>query len=92
MHQTLKEKEISVKILFSSKITGKFDILLPKLFWTTVRKNWSSDWEKLLEFEAEGQEFVKFFRLLRTIYSNSEMSEQFLVTELVPGDSSYLTN
>ena len=24
-------------------------ILLPKLFWTTVRKNCSSDWEKLLD-------------------------------------------
>ena len=33
-------------------------ILLPKLFWPTVRKNCSSDWEKLLKFEAEGQEFA----------------------------------
>ena len=32
----------------------------------------------LLKFEAEGREFAKF---LRTIYSNSERSEQFLVTE-----------
>ena len=39
-------------------------ILLPKLFWPTVRKNCSSDREKLLKFEAEGQEFVKFLRLL----------------------------
>ena len=31
-----------------------------KLFWTTVRKNCSSDREKLLKFEAEGQEFAKF--------------------------------
>ena len=37
-----------------------FGILLPKLFWPTVRKNCSST---------------------RTIYSNSERSEQFLVTE-----------
>ena len=35
-------------------------ILLPKLFWPTVRKNCSSDREKLLKFEAEGQEFSKF--------------------------------
>ena len=34
-------------------------ILLPKLFWPTVRKNCSSDREKLLKFEAEGQEFAK---------------------------------
>ena len=35
-------------------------ILLPKLFWLTVRKNCSSDWEKLLKFEAEGRELAKF--------------------------------
>ena len=28
-------------------------ILLPKLFWPPVRKNCSTDREKLLEFEAE---------------------------------------
>ena len=32
-------------------------ILLPKLFWPTVRKNCSSVREKLLKFEAEGLEF-----------------------------------
>ena len=37
-------------------------ILLPKLFWPTVRKNCSRDWDKLLKFEAEGQEFAKFLR------------------------------
>ena len=37
-------------------------ILLPKLFWPTVRKNCSSDREKLLKFEAEGQEFAKCLR------------------------------
>ena len=35
-------------------------ILLPKLFWPTVRKNCSSDREKLLKLEAEGREFAKF--------------------------------
>ena len=39
-------------------------IFLPKLFWPTVRKNSSSDWEKLLKFEAGGQEFAKFSRSL----------------------------
>ena len=39
-------------------------ILLPKLFWPTVRKNCSSDREKLLKFEAEGREFAKFLRSL----------------------------
>ena len=33
-------------------------ILLPKLFWPTVRKKCSSDREKVLKFEAEGQEFA----------------------------------
>ena len=45
-------------------------ILLPKLFWPTVRKNCSSDREKLLKFEAEGQEFAKF----------SSSLEQFIQT------------
>ena len=39
-------------------------ILFPKLFWPTVRKNCSSDQEKLLKFEAEGREFPKFLRSL----------------------------
>ena len=38
-------------------------IFLPKLFWSAVRKNCSSDQEKLLKFEAEGQ-FAKFLRSL----------------------------
>ena len=42
-------------------------ILLPKLFWPNVRKNCSIDLEN--------------FEINRTIYSNSERSEQFLVTE-----------
>ena len=39
-------------------------ILLPKLFWPTVRKNCSNDREKLLKFEAEGREFANFLRSL----------------------------
>ena len=39
-------------------------ILLPKLFGPTVRKNCSSDWEKLLKLEAEGWEFAKLLRSL----------------------------
>ena len=44
-------------------------ILFPKLFWPTGRKkNCSSDRGKLLEFfEAEGREFSKLLRSLRTI-------------------------
>ena len=39
-------------------------ILLPKLFWTIVRKNCSSDREKLMKYEAEGQEFAKVLKSL----------------------------
>ena len=41
-------------------ILMKIGILLPKLFWPTVRKNCSSDQEKLLKFKAEGREFKSF--------------------------------
>ena len=41
----------------------KNGILLPKLFWSTVRKNCSIDREKLLKFEAEGREFEIFWDL-----------------------------
>ena len=37
---------------------------LPKLFSPTVRKNGSSDQEKLLKFEAEGGDFAKILRSL----------------------------
>ena len=39
-------------------------ILLPKSFWPTVTKKCSSEWGKLLKFEAEGQEFAKCLRSL----------------------------
>ena len=49
-------------------------ILLLKLYRPTVRKNCSSDrgWRPRI---------FKIFEITRTIYSNSERSEQFLVTE-----------
>ena len=43
----------------TNKQRDRNGILLPKLFWPTVRKNYSSDRKKLLKFEAEGQEFAK---------------------------------
>ena len=56
----LDQPNVPDKICFL-KING---ILLPKLFWPTVRKKFSSDWETLLKFEAEGREFAKFLRSL----------------------------
>ena len=43
---------------------GENGILLPKLIRPTVRKNCSSDREKLLKFEAEGREFENFLTSL----------------------------
>ena len=50
---------IRTKLPEMSKIDEN-GILLPKLFWPTVRKNCSCDREKPLKFEAEG----KFLRSL----------------------------
>ena len=44
----------------------KNGILLPKLFWHTVRKNCSSDWEKLLKN-------FKIFEITWTFNANSEV-------------------
>ena len=43
---------------------NRIGILFPKLFWPTVRKNCSSDRERVLKFEAEGREFPKILRSL----------------------------
>ena len=63
-------------------------ILLPKLFWPTVRKYCSSDREKLFKFETEGQEFANFFKQwkFRTIFGNRMSSLTY------PGGFSYLIN
>ena len=53
-------------------------ILLPKLFWPTVRKKCSSDREILLKLETEGREFAKILRSL----------EQFIQT--VKGQNNFL--
>ena len=54
-------KQNSFKI---DDFTDTYGILLPKLFWSTVRKNCSSDQEKLPNFEAKSQEFGKNLRSL----------------------------
>ena len=47
-----------IKPAHSEKLE-KNGILLPKLFWSTVRKNCSTDQERRLKFEAGGREFAK---------------------------------
>ena len=65
----LKVESMKWNVLKSQTLwTLSNGISLPKLFWPTVRKNYSSDQEKT-------------FEITLTIYSNSERSEQFLVTE-----------
>ena len=41
-----------------------FGILLPKLFWHTVRRNCSRDGEKFYVFEDESREFAQILRSL----------------------------
>ena len=54
--------------------------MLPKLFWPTVRKKCSCYQEKLLNSRLKAKN-LQNFEITRTIYSNSERSEQFLVTK-----------
>ena len=60
-----------------------------------MRKKSSNYQEKLLKFKAEGRELAKKFEITRTICSNSERSEQFLVTDFfyfIPGGFSDIMN
>ena len=54
--------------------------MLPKLFWPTVRKNCSSDREKLLKFEAEGQNLQKILRsqeqFIQAVKDQNDFGEQ----------------
>jgi hypothetical protein len=52
-------------------------ILLPKLFCPTVRKNCSSDREKLLKFEAESREFAQFLRSLEQFIQTVKVQNNF---------------
>ena len=56
----------NAKRIASAEMSGFYrnGILLPKLFLPTVRKNCSSDREKLLKFKAESREFAKILRSL----------------------------
>ena len=60
-------------LYFTASADQTRKIVLPKLFWPTVRE----------KFEIRGwrTRFCKIFEITRTIYSNSERSEQLLVTE-----------
>ena len=49
----------------------------PKLFRLTVRKNCSSDREKLLKFEAQGREFTNFLRSLEQFVRTGKGQNNF---------------
>ena len=55
----------------------KNGILLQKLYRPTVRKHCSSDREKLLKFEAEGQEFSKILKLLEQFIQTAKGQNNF---------------
>ena len=55
--------QLNFEMIYEVYVT-KNGILLPKFFLPTVRKNCSSDREKLLKIEAEGREFANFSRSL----------------------------
>ena len=62
--------------------------LFPKLFWATVRKICSDDWEKLSRFEAESREFAIFLRSLEQFIPTLKVQYNFsnrMVFQFVPG-------
>ena len=68
------QRRIHIFLPFTSSV------LLSKLFWPNLRKKCFSDREKL-EIRRWRLRFCKIFGITRTIYSYSERSEQFFVTE-----------
>ena len=60
-------KERFVKNVCLVFISFNNSILFPELLWPTVRRKCSSDQEKLLKFEAEGREFAKYLRSLKSV-------------------------
>ena len=65
-----------------TQVTGFLNsFLLPKLFWPTVRKKLSLWLRKTFEIRGWRPRIYKIFEITRTIYSNSERSELFLVSE-----------
>ena len=59
--EELIEVVVTVQVFFFLQKFKKL-FLFPKLFRPSVRKNCSSEREKLLKFETDGQEFAKILR------------------------------
>ena len=63
------------------------------MFWSSVRKKYSGDREKLLKFKAEGQEFAKLLRSLDQFIQTVKGQYNFwnrMIFKLVPGGFSDL--
>ena len=60
-----------------SNRSWRIGILFPELFWPFMRKNCSSNQEKLLKFEAEGREFEIFLRSLKLFIQTAKELNNF---------------
>ena len=58
-------------------------ILFPKLFWPTVKKKCSSDWETLLKFEAEGRDLQNFWDHKNNFFKQWKVRTIFSLCTLV---------
>ena len=58
-------------------------ILLPKLFWPTVRKKCSSDRGKTFEIRGWRPIICKNFEITSAIHWNSESSEEFKLEKMI---------
>ena len=67
-----------ILLLQFTRFSLRNGILLPKLFWPTVKKKCFGDREKTRGWRPR---ICKIFEITWTIYSNTERSEQSLVTE-----------
>ena len=77
VYQLLTSRRHTFSIEFFFHVTWRvWYFVIPKLIWPTVRKNCSSDRDKLLKFGCRPI-IRKIFEITRTICSNSESSEQF---------------
>ena len=63
------------------KCAGRNCILLPKLFWPTVRKNCFSDREIFWNSSLKAENFEKFLRSIEQFIQTVKGQNKFLVTE-----------
>ena len=63
--------------VFWKKAMEKAWYFVLKIVQTYCEKNYSG-WKNSWKVEPDGHEFCKSFQIARTIYSNCEMSEQFV--------------